>query len=40
MVAPEMLAAISKYFVWWQLPLLVVVVALIVFLIWRRRSQM
>jgi len=34
------LAAISDYFVWWQLPLLLVLVGLIGFLVWHKRRQM
>ncbi len=34
------LAAISDYFVWWQLPLLLGLIGLIGFLVWNKRRQM
>ncbi len=35
----SMLAAISDFFVWWQLPLVAVLVGLIVFMVWYRKRQ-
>ena len=40
MVDMSMLAAIGEYFTWWQLPLLVVLVAVIAFWLWYRKRQM
>jgi len=34
------LAAFSDFFVWWQLPLLLILIGLIGFLVWNKRRQM
>ncbi len=34
------LADLSDYFEWWQFPLLLVVIGLVVFLWWNKRKQM
>lgn len=35
----SMLADIGDYFVWWQIPLVLVLIGLIVFLVWWRKRQ-
>jgi len=35
-----MLAALGDYFYWWQLPLVIVLIGLIVFMYWYRKRQM
>lgn len=40
MATANLLVAISDYFVWWQIPLVLVMVLLVVFLMIYRRRQM
>ncbi|HUT56403.1 MAG TPA: hypothetical protein VNA25_00855 [Phycisphaerae bacterium] len=40
MATPVMLAAISDLFYWWQIPLVIVLVGLIIFWVMYRRKQM
>ena len=39
MLSPSMLGAVSEYFYWWQIPLVLILIALIAFLVWYRRRQ-
>jgi cytochrome c-type biogenesis protein CcmH/NrfF len=40
MVNPDVLAAISDYFVWWQIPLALLLIVVIIFYVIYRKKQM
>ena len=40
MAIPSMLAKASDYLTWWQAPLLLLLIAVVVFWAWYRRKQM